>query len=63
MTTYTLILFFYIFSNGNNSTANIPGFISEKECIEAGVQAESLLVGPRDAVQHGCVKQTVMVKK
>lgn len=65
MTTYVLILFFYVFSNGNNSTTSVPGFINMEECEDAGGRVQTELIEPRQkqVVNYLCVKQTVVIDK
>ncbi|PMX08441.1 MULTISPECIES: hypothetical protein [unclassified Pseudomonas] len=59
--TFVLVLFFHVGPWGNtdsNATTNIPNFLSEQECIDAGKKAASLVSGTKKEVEFICVAQS-----
>lgn len=59
MGTYILLLFFHsgLLGYFANSSTNIPGFIDEQQCIDAGEKSKKLVKGTVKEVNYICLYQ------
>lgn len=59
MTTWVLIVFAYanMFADADDSVAltNVPGFVTQQQCIDAGAQVTKMAGGHKD-IKYSCVK-------